>query len=193
MDGFQRRAKRKQHSILAAAENFIITHGLRGTTIQMIAKAADVSQVSIYNYFEHKDRVIYEVMKRLLENQTKTFESIVYDASKTFDKKLDELLVFTNNALDDLHEDVIAYLFNRNHKAMRELLDWYTTNRIMMGMDHLIREGKKEGVVLNKISESSIMAFLGLYKALDFSTYHYHKTTLKDLVHMFFYGIRGQS
>lgn len=193
MDGFQRRAMQKQESILSAAEKYIMAHGLRGTTIQMIAKAANVSQVSIYNYFEHKDRVIFKVMKRLLEHQTKTFESIVYDVSKTFDTKLEELLSFSHETLNALHKDVIIYLFDRQHKAMQEQLDWYVHNRIMMGMDHLVREGKKEGAITKAIHESSIKAFLELYKALDFNLYDDCKRTLNDLVHLFFYGVRGQS
>ncbi len=191
MNGFERRANQKKENILQAAQRFIMAHGLRGTTIQMMAKEANVSQVSIYNYFEHKDRVIYEVMKRLLEVFTQRFEAIVYDASRDFDEKTDQLLRLFTQAIEDVHEDVVAYVFNPRKTMMKSLLDWYVDNRIMMGMDHLMREGKKEGVVNQRLSEHAIITLLGLLKAFDYNTHSNDKAAFIGFVQILFYGIKG--
>jgi AcrR family transcriptional regulator len=51
MNGFERRKKRKRENICRAAFELFCTLGMQKTKIAQIAKKADVSQVTIYNYF----------------------------------------------------------------------------------------------------------------------------------------------
>ena len=62
MNGFERRKEMKKNSILEAALALFIKYGINKVPVSEIAKEANVSQVTIYNYFESKDNLISEVI-----------------------------------------------------------------------------------------------------------------------------------
>ena len=55
-NGFERRKERKKTDILQASLNLFIKYGTKKVAISEIAQKAQVSQVTIYNYFENKSR-----------------------------------------------------------------------------------------------------------------------------------------
>ena len=58
MDGFEKRREQKKKDILKAALSLFQQYGVQKVTISEIAKKANVSQVTIYNYFESKDNLL---------------------------------------------------------------------------------------------------------------------------------------
>ncbi len=192
MDGFLARAKHKRKAIIDAAEKMFASKGYRATTMKGVAREAVVSPVTIYNYFGSKERLLYEVAKRLFEKYAKRFETIVYDSSLAFKDKMEAVLKFELDMLDEIHDDLLKMLYTKESKSLRELGKWYTENRTLVGMQHLIREGKKEGAVASFIDEESLMAYIELFRGISELDIRHDKKRLKDLMHMFFYGIGGK-
>ncbi len=192
MDGYQKRSLKKRRDILAASEQLFLREGIRGSTMKDIAKEASVSPVTIYNYFGSKERVVYEVVKKLLEDYTRRFEDIVYDSSLTFKDKTKALLRYEVELVDSLSEDLLQSFYNPKDKALKKLVSWYTENRLLIGFQHMVREGRKEGEVSTAVEEESIMVYLGMFKSLASEDIRHDKSRLKDLLHIFFYGIGGK-
>lgn len=65
----QRRAAARRAEILDAAAHLFAEKGFHRTTTRDIAAAADVSEGTLYNYFENKDDILFGIMTRLTESQ----------------------------------------------------------------------------------------------------------------------------
>jgi len=65
----QRRAAARRAEILDAAAHLFAEKGFHRTTTHDIAAAADVSEGTLYNYFENKDDILFGIMSRLAESQ----------------------------------------------------------------------------------------------------------------------------
>ena len=55
LNGYERRTKAKKESIVNAARKRFTTRGITDVSIKEIAAKANVSQVTIYNYFGSKN------------------------------------------------------------------------------------------------------------------------------------------
>ncbi len=192
MNGFEKRAALKQKQIIRAAYDLFLKQGVKNTTMQMIAKSANVSQVTIYNYYESKDNVLYYVAQLFFEKYTREFEAIVYDASQSFEEKMNTLIEFEINYVKDLNIDLIEGFHTTKSSKMNALRAWYDNNRIYVGMEHLIREGKKEGIVNKMIDNESIILFIELIRGVGDRPEINNKKRLIDLFHLSFYGIGGK-
>ncbi len=193
MDGFEKRANKKKKQILSASYDLFLRHGVRKTTIQMIAKAANVSQVTIYNYYQSKENLLIEVARDIFESYTSAFEDIIYDSSLSFDEKLEAWIKFESNAIDELSTDLIAALYDESNKKMKALENWYSNNRISFAMEHLLREGKIERKINRNLDSDSVLLFIDLFKGVAKYDAVNNKKTLKDLMYLFFYGVGGNS
>jgi len=192
MGGVEERARMKHRAIIEAAQKLFLKHGVRKTTTRMIAKEANVSKVTIYKYFQSKDNVLFEVVKRLYEDYTKQFESIVYDAEMNFKSKMEAILRFEFELLGELHDDLVAAFYNPDNEELSKLVSWYTENRLLVGMQHMIREGRKEGEIAPFLEDESIMAYIDLFRRIGDLNLFGNKKVLKNLIYMFFYGIGGK-
>ncbi len=193
MNGFQRRSNKKKQSIIESAQRLFKRHGWKRTTIAMIAKSADVSQVTIYNHFSSKENVLYEVLKSVFEAHMRTLEGIVYDANRTYDNKIDALLVLEMEHVDVLGFDVLRVLNTTDNAKINTLKKWYEANRYMIAFDHLIREGKKERAIDPTISDESFMVYAQWIRRISADVSVRNKSMVKDLLKLFFEGMRGES
>lgn len=60
--------------LIAAAGEIFAAHGLAGATTREIAKAAGVSEMTLFRHFPTKEHLLSAVVHRLTETQTKTLE-----------------------------------------------------------------------------------------------------------------------
>ncbi|WP_373498010.1 TetR/AcrR family transcriptional regulator [Desulfococcus sp.] len=93
--GIQERKKReraqRRQQILAAAKKMVSTKGFRSTTIDDIAREAEVSTTTIYLYFQNKEELLVSL----------TFNSLQY-----LDLRLGE--VFSSHGKSDLNSKISA-------------------------------------------------------------------------------------
>ena len=72
----QQRAKKIVDDILEAAQLCIAEQGIVQVTTPKIAEKSGVSVGSIYQYFENKDEIIQELLRRKSENLGMAFKQI---------------------------------------------------------------------------------------------------------------------
>lgn len=80
----------------AAAKSFAL-FGYKGTTMDQVAKIANVGKGTIYTFFSNKEELFQEIMNRLIGEMKRVAEEVVDPGRKFFDNLnlvLDQLLDF---------------------------------------------------------------------------------------------------
>lgn len=189
MDGFQKRTIRKQNAILEAAYRLFLKQGVRATPVALIAKEASVSQVTIYNYFGSKQTVVRRVVQRLIEDDTKAFEAIVYDASTRFSLKVDRLMAFLERKIDEYDMALIKELVASEEPTLSKVLKWYVDNRLATALAYFVREGLREGKISDTLDEQIVFDHFAFF---DFGSID-QKEALKSHLRLLLFGIKGNS
>ena len=97
-EAFDKIPQEKRKRVLDAATDEFATYGFENTSIQQIAKRAEISVGSVYKYFENKDELFAMVVKEnlsLLEELLVLHSSSNEDIMVKAEKVLKELLRFS--------------------------------------------------------------------------------------------------
>jgi AcrR family transcriptional regulator len=78
----------RRHQIQNAAEEMFLVKGFRSTTMEDIAKKAELSTGAIYQYFKNKDELYASMNLEGLQSMTDEIEAIYKDQRLSFEKKI---------------------------------------------------------------------------------------------------------
>ena len=189
MNGFQRRREIKMNSILLAAYELFSARGIKDVGIAEIAKKADVSQVSIYNFFESKENLVRQAMFAYMNEKMKESE-MVLESKIPFREKLEKLLFITDEAQRQSSQNFFQSAIN-NDLLIKNLLEEYYQNKTEPFIFRLVEQGKQEGCINRDLSNEAIHLYIraiqGLLAQFDLS-----KSVIFDLNALFFYGLLGK-
>lgn len=65
----------KRERVLEAARELFLAHGLRGTSMESIARQAGVAKPTLYAHFADKDAVLLAIIEALLAEKLRVFEA----------------------------------------------------------------------------------------------------------------------
>ncbi|EBD1406725.1 TetR/AcrR family transcriptional regulator, partial [Listeria monocytogenes] len=91
MNNYEKRTLKKKTAIIQAALSLFGKQGFSDVSIKDIATLADVSQVSIYNYFGSKEALVGECA-RIIMQDTITLAEEILASEGTFTQKLERAL-----------------------------------------------------------------------------------------------------
>ena len=192
MNQYQKTTEKKKQAIIQAALQLFKEKGFKDTSIKSIAEAAEVSPVSIYNYFGSKDNLVTLCVNDLFEEITQQAEDIL-NSNLDFKTKLDHAFALCQEKMsqqisdyfqDKLVEDsVFSTLLTKAITAKKR--DIYRA---------YIKVGKEEGLIAEDLSTELILnvmdALNGMGNQLDHSD---NLETEVDQIHqIFLYGIFGK-
>ena len=192
MNQYQKTTEKKKQAIIQAALQLFKEKGFKDTSIKSIAEAAEVSPVSIYNYFGSKDNLVTLCVNDLFEEITQQAEDIL-NSNLDFKTKLDQAFALCQEKMsqqisdyfqDKLVEDsVFSTLLTKAITAKKR--DIYRA---------YIKVGKEEGLIAEDLSTELILnvmdALNGMGNQLDHSD---NLETEVDQIHqIFLYGIFGK-
>jgi len=69
----------RKQQILQAANQSFATFGYKATTVDHVARAANVGKGTIYNFFKNKEQLFQEIISNLLQEMKKQAESVIDD------------------------------------------------------------------------------------------------------------------
>lgn len=194
MDGFQRRREKKKKSILKAAFELFSRYGVQKVTIAEIAKEANVSPVSIYNYFGSKNNLVKHTVMQMMDDIAETFQPLL-ESDMTFPEKMDKILfekVELNKKLG--RKGFFDASFIEDPEA-QEFLDHYGRTKALPMLLGLLEQGRREGYVSPDVSTDSILYYIGIIQQAtqnpDFFRDDNQKLRL-DLATLFIYGLAGK-
>lgn len=192
MNQYQKTTEKKKQAIIQAALRLFKDKGFKQTSIKSIAEAAEVSPVSIYNYFGGKDNLVALCVNDLFEEITQQAEDIL-KSNLDFKTKLNQAFSLCQEKMsqqiseyfqDKMVEDsVFSTLLTRAITAKKR--DIYRA---------YIHLGKEEGLIAKDLSTELVLnvmdALNGMGNQLDHSD---NLETEVDQIHqIFLYGIFGK-
>lgn len=193
MDGFQRRREQKKLDILKAALSLFLEYGIQKVSINEIAKKANVSQVTIYNYFENKHSLVNEVMIHYIDTAINDFQKTV-TANISFPEKIKSIVFNKGEIANQIHEEFYQYLMNEYTTEGNYIEEIYVKKTIPLFTD-LLKEGKEQGYIDPNTSDEAIMFYIKMLKDYIQRDDVYSKVLplTEDITKIFFYGIMGQN
>lgn len=193
MNGFERRKNEKQTTILQVATTLFTKQGIKETSVKQIAKEASVSPVTIFNYFESKDKLLLDVCLSYFETAYQTFESLVHQENRSFEEKLHELFSLKNQVASDIHPEFYNFLMQEYTNPENQLLT-QLANQTNSLQHELFSQGQTEGMINPNISLSALMFYLELLgKSMENKEiYQAALPFTEDILELFLYGIYGK-
>ncbi|WP_455459041.1 TetR/AcrR family transcriptional regulator [Streptococcus salivarius] len=192
MNQYQKTTEKKKQAIVQAALRLFKDKGFKETSIKSIAEAAEVSPVSIYNYFGSKDNLVALCVNDLFEEITQQAEDIL-KSNLDFKTKLNQAFSLCQ---EKMSQQISDYFQDKMVKdpALSSLLTKAITAKKRDIYRAYIELGKKEGLIAEDLSTELVLnvmdALNGMGNQLADSD---NLETEVDQIHqIFLYGIFGK-
>ena len=192
MNQYQKTTEKKKQAIIQAALQLFKEKGFKETSIKSIAEVAEVSPVSIYNYFGGKDNLVALCVNDLFEEVTQQAEDIL-NSNLDFKTKLDHAFALCQEKMsqqisdyfqDKLVEDsVFSTLLTKAITAKKR--DIYRA---------YIKVGKEEGAIAEDLSTELILNVMDALNGMGNQLAHSDnlETEVEQIHQIFLYGILGK-
>ncbi|MCL7749465.1 TetR/AcrR family transcriptional regulator [Halalkalibacter alkaliphilus] len=192
MDGFQRRKEQKKRNILDAALTLFMEYGISKVSISEIAKEANVSQVTIYNYFESKHQLIHDVFIYYVDKASSDFEKIVY-SDTPFPDKIKKIIFNKKEVAKQINEEFYQYLM-KEYSTEGNYIEKIYVEKAVPYFTVLFKEGKEQGFIDPNLSEEAILFYVQMLKDYIQKEDVYQKILplTEEITNIFFYGIIGK-
>ena len=192
MNQYQKTTEKKKQAIIQAALRLFKDKGFKQTSIKSIAEAAEVSPVSIYNYFGSKDNLVTLCVNDLFEEITQQAEDIL-KSNLAFNTKLDQALDLCQEKMSQQ----ISYYFQDKtlrDPAFSSLLTKAITAKKRDIYRTYINLGKEEGLIARDLSTELILNVMDALNSVGNQLAHSDnlETDVKQIYQIFLYGILGK-
>ncbi|MBS5422942.1 MAG: TetR/AcrR family transcriptional regulator [Streptococcus salivarius] len=192
MNQYQKTTEKKKQAIIQAALRLFKDKGFKETSIKSIAEAAEVSPVSIYNYFGSKDNLVALCVNDLFEEITQQAEDIL-NSNLAFNTKLDQ-------ALDLCQEKMSQQISDYFQDKMVEdsVFSTLLTKAITAKKRDIYRAyiylGKAEGLITEDLSTELILTVMDALNGMGNQLAHSDnlETEVEQIHQIFLYGILGK-
>lgn len=193
MDGFQRRREMKKKQILQAALSLFMNYGVQKVSIKEIATKANVSQVTIYNYFGSKDDLIDEVIQYYIDRELANFEQLI-NSNQTYPEKIKEIIFIKSETAKQINKSFYQTLIEKYTSKASYIQEVYAKKAVPMMMS-FFEEGKKLGYIDPKISNKALFTYLQIFQEAfqREEIYHHILPITEDFTKLVFYGIAGNN
>lgn len=189
MDGFKKRTQQKMETIEQHTIH-LLSLPINEIKIADIAKLANVSQVSIYNYYESKENLLKSALKKYLESQIKQFEKTI-NRKVPFDEKLKMILMQKKETAKNIHPTTLYELMHSDPEYITAM----SNEKSIPLFFKLIEEGKQLNKIRETINPNALMVYLNLFSQSleslpeESLAMMQEETILDDILNLFFYGI----
>ncbi len=196
MDGFERKKEQSKKAIIEAAMELFKLHGFKKVPISEVARAADVSLVTIYNHFGSKDGLVREVVKALLRGILDRAREIIRE-DKPFPEKL-ETIIFDKAKIASEYHGELMQTAARHDPELRDWIEAFWKEDVRQTTLELLEEGKREGYINPGLSEELPLLYLemirrGVFASPDLmADIKPDPEVYRQLNYLFIYGLIGK-
>lgn len=195
MDGYKKRTLQKMESIEKSTTK-LLSLPLNDIKIADIAKLANVSQVSIYNYYGSKEALLKATIIRLMDQQFEETKQML-SSNIPFNEKIKELFIRKKNGLDIINLEMFTALMKKDPELQELVLD-FTMNKSFKLLISLIDEGRSLGLVRNEVQNQTLLIYIQVlsqaFLNMDQTTSQYiqQKEVIDEIMNLFLYGLLKQ-
>jgi TetR/AcrR family transcriptional regulator, cholesterol catabolism regulator len=183
----------KRSNIIAAAlKLFSSTHNVNKVSLEAIAAEAHVSPTTIYNIFQDRDTLVYEVVKELARANIERNKAIVR-SNLPFPQKLIGIISGKMDMTDKVNGEIIEKMLSQDKKIAPFIDDIYE-HEIKPLWNEIINDGKSQGYVDPSLDETAVVMYLDIMEAGlkskrgIFMDIKENLKLLENLTHIMFYG-----
>ena len=192
MNQYQKTTEKKKQAIIQAALQLFKEKGFKETSIKSIAEVAEVSPVSIYNYFGGKDNLVALCVNDLFEEITQQAEDIL-KSNLAFNTKLDQALDLCQEKMSQQISDYFQDKMVEDSVFSTLLTKAITAKKrdIYRSYIHL---GKAEGLIAEDLSTELILNVMDALNGMGNQLSHSDnlETEVEQIHQIFLYGILGK-
>ncbi|MGG5251993.1 TetR/AcrR family transcriptional regulator [Neobacillus sp. SM06] len=195
MNGFERRAFQIKGNIIQTTLEMLKTWDSSKIRIADIAKTANVSQVTIYNYFGNKEALLREAVKKYIEDSFNDFLENM-NGDYTFKEKIESIILQEReSSLSSLTPFFMRLV--KEDQEIAQFMEKEYNERILPAFLQLIEEGRKNGKISDKISNEGLFVFINFSMKYTNELYDSIQQTgnmnlMNEMLHIFLYGICGK-
>ncbi|WP_179238871.1 TetR/AcrR family transcriptional regulator [Sedimentibacter hydroxybenzoicus] len=158
MNGYEKRTQIKKEAIINSARKLFIKHGVTDVSISEIAAKANVSQVSIYNYFGDKISLAKEVLISYIDILVNEYDEILED-NISFEEKLKIIITKKHDAITNSGKTFFSSDAWQD-KALKDIYTEAANLKIKAIFTKFIQNGKSEGYINENIPDDAILSFM---------------------------------
>ena len=139
-----------KNKILKGAEELFMRFGIRGITMDDIAKHLGMSKKTIYQTYADKDEIVHTLMKHTLDENSKVFTTIQRTSKNVIDEVflcMEQMHVMFSNRNPVMFYDLQKYYPN-TWKLFRE----FKNDFILKMVENTLKKGIKDGLVREDIN-----------------------------------------
>ncbi len=192
MNQYQKTTEKKKQAVIQAALCLFKDKGFKETSIKSIAEAAEVSPVSIYNYFGSKDNLVTLCVNDLFEEITQQAEDIL-KSNLAFNTKLDQALDLCQ---EKMSQQISDYFQDKmvEDSVFSTLLTKAITAKKRDIYRAYIKLGKEEGAIAEDLSTDLILNVMDALNGMGNQLAHSDnlETEVEQIHQIFLYGILGK-
>ena len=195
MNGFERRRQTKMENILNSAGKLFSEKGYKAVSVTDIAEDAEVSQTSIFNFFETKENLFVLSVKHITLRYLDEYEQIAEGEGSFSDK----MTRFFDMKMANRH--LVGSCFAFEDSGNTELFAWLSElkdSRAMPAFQKIIEQGVKEGCIRHGITTESVMLYTNAFAEVlirpeIFQVLERDSKVLESFFILFFYGLTGEN
>ena len=192
MNQYQKTTEKKKQAIIQAALQLFKEKGFKETSIKSIAEVAEVSPVSIYNYFGSKDNLVALCVNDLFEEITQQAEDIL-NSNLDFKTKLDHVFALCQ---EQMSQQISDYFQDKmvEDSVFSTLLTKAITAKKRDIYRAYIELGKEEGAIAEDLSTELILNVMDALNGMGNQLAHSDnlETEVEQIHQIFLYGILGK-
>jgi len=149
----------KRREIAFACHELIHDKGIRNITVSQVAKTAGIGKGTVYEYFENKDDIVFEIINMFIEQHHNEFLKTIENVTNTREK----VFHFFKFVLDDSPEnlkhfngfkDYLSILLAEEHDSMCEF-NGECHDFFNVQLYKIIEQGVKDGELIPEALEMS--------------------------------------
>ncbi|AIQ63122.1 HTH-type transcriptional repressor KstR2 [compost metagenome] len=195
-NGFEKRAEMIRRKIINTTLEMLKTWEPKRMRVADIAKEAGVSQVTIYNYFGSKEKLIDQTFRSYLDMTIERFERFM-DRPRSVRDFIHFSMEMEREQYSAFRPEQIKTLMIDDQEMFGYVQERYA-GTVLPLMIKLVEDGKASGEISPKVSVNAVLAYMNMYirsssellelaqKQEDLNAF------LDELTHLFFYGLCGR-
>ncbi|EPN9399251.1 TetR/AcrR family transcriptional regulator [Listeria monocytogenes] len=192
MNNYEKRTLSKKTAIIEAAQILFGKQGFTAVSIKDIAALADVSQVSIYNYFGSKEALVGECARVIMQDTIALAEEILASEG-TFTQKLERAIQLCNAEINLSLSKFISKEASKDQQFLILLVNNINSLKKDIYMKY-VAAGKEAQVIDNAISDEVIQLFIDAINSLGLTVPEEElEEKQAEIIQLFLYGLIGQS
>jgi AcrR family transcriptional regulator len=162
MDGFEKRRNDKKKAIMKAAVDLFDRHGFDRVTVSEIAEQAHVSKVSVYNFFESKDKLRRTIIRGILDESLERNRALL-EKEEAFMDKIGEYLRLRTWYYGQYS---VEFLFDalKTDPEVQAMFEDYTAAGKRLFME-FAGQGRAAGVFSSDVSDTAIELYIDIFQS----------------------------